>query len=532
MILRPYQQEAVKAIKGALNRKKTCLLSAPCAAGKTVIFSEIAKWLRENDRRVLVLMDRENLVSQTARRLEEYMDCGVGIACATASSVRDLSKRVVVASRQTLAPMLRNGHKDTIFNCTILDEAHLVGRTGQYSDILAQLWANYEPMRVLGCTATPYRLKGGMIYGEGQLFDCLDHKITFSELLEQGYLSPLRWKIRQTDLNAQLDNVHKSSTGELNETEQYAVLGQSRFVEGVYDSWRDHAGDRRAVVFALNIAHAEAIGEVFRSKGIMAMVIHSKLPTDEIRAKIEAFRSGNCVLINVGILTIGSDIPEISCIILARRTLSTSLFFQIVGRGARLSPGKNDCLIIDLCGNSLIHNTDPDNPFIQMSEDNDRDREPEIKICPMCEEGIGRNAKVCPKCGFEFPVAEKNEEPEPEPEERDVALTEFKGFPTIPCYDIRYKRHQAFGKLVPSVCAEYYDADGKLIARQWLCPEHEGFPKKKARFYWRDMGGEGRAPRDVEEYLRRCGELSKGALVTVDFNKKWPEIRRVAAYDG
>ena len=528
--LRPYQIEAVNAVKRALGSKQDCLLTAPCAAGKTVIFSEIVKWLSAHRRRILILLDREQLVSQTAARIQDYLGpgCSVGVACASVSARKDLDAQVVVASRQTLAPMLRNG-ADLAVNLTILDEAHLVSpKAGQYKTILEKLSNAYQGMRIFGCTATPYRLTGGLIYGADRIFTTIDHSITTEQLLAEGYLVPLTWKVRQSDLNAQLDSVKKASTGDLNEREQAEILGQDIYIQGVYSAWQEHAIGKKTAIFALNIAHAELIQNVFERNGIHTWLIHSKMPTEDVRAAINAFSNGTGVIINVGILTIGSDIPSINCVILARRTLSTALFFQIVGRGARLHPGKKDCTVIDLCGNAMIHGIDPDNPIRQCQGDGGSD-EPRIKICPMCETACHVNTRACKVCLFEFPREEAEEGPELEETTTEPQkLVEFKGFETRTATVTRYMFHQAKGKPTPCVRAEYTDDTGRIIARQWLCPQHTGWAQKKAGYYWRDLGGNYPIPKTVQQWLNRQNEISGDPLkITILTAGAYPEVKRV-----
>ena len=530
--LRDYQAKAVGAVKWALVKKDNCLLVAPCGAGKTVIFSEVVSWLHQSGRKCLILLDRENLVSQTAKRMAEHIGPYVGVACSSVSSRKDLRKPVVVASRQTLAPMLKNGSKNYKTNIVILDEAHLCNpKAGQYKDILNQLKENHPALRVMGCTATPYRLSGGKIYGKSDsLFDEVDYRVTTEELLNNGYLVPLSWKIRKSDLNAQLDLVKKSSTGDLNEAEQYKVLGKDTYVRGVFDAWAEYCRDRKTAIYALNIQHAELIKSVFESEGIKVWLIHSKMNTKQVRKCIAEYTAGNGVIINVGILTIGTDIPSISSIILARRTLSTALFFQIVGRGARISPGKQDCLVVDLCANALIHGIDPDNPVRNEKEERTWDIEPKIKVCPMCETAHSLSARACKECGFEFPYEEK------EPEEvRDSGdkpeLVDFDGFRKVECDHVRYYLHPGKNGKPPTIRAEYRRV-GVVVGKQWLCPQHIGFPKQKAGRYWRELGGKWPVPKTVVEWIQRNGELEHRLILTINFTGKYPEIKKVKILRG
>lgn len=529
MQLRPYQATAISEIKRALSSKDNALVAAPCAAGKTILFCEVSRWLREYDRRILVLMDREQLVSQTATRMGEYLGERVGVVCSSVSKSHGLDSQVVVASRQTLAPLMRNGCGSVSFNLLVLDEAHLVHPSkGQYHDIITKLKENYPAMRIAGFTATPYRLSGGKIYGRpGTLFEDLDVRITTEELLAEGFLTPLVWKVRQSDMLSLLDKVRKSSTGELNETGQMAVVGQDVFVEGVFDAWNEYTRDRKTAIFALNIAHAEAIAEVFRGNGIPVWIIHSKMKVQEVRQAIEEFAKGTGIIINVGVLTIGSDIPSISAIILARRTLSTALFFQIVGRGARKFTGKSECMVIDLCGNALIHGIDPDNPIRQETRESDGTRHDQVKICPMCESAVSPATRTCPHCGFTFPYEEKDPE-DIEQTTDDTKLVDFEGFEVWDADRVEFERHDNPKKPIPSIKCEYFRG-GSVIARQWLCPEHKGFASEKAGRYWTEFGGGYPRPKTVNEWLGRKGELKKSPMkLTINASGKWPEVKKIS----
>jgi DNA repair protein RadD len=252
------------------------------------------------------------------------------------------------------------------------------------------------------------------------------------------------------------------------------------------------------------------------------------MPNDDVRTAIDAFSMGEGVIINVGILTIGSDIPSINCVILARRTLSTALFFQIVGRGARLHPGKTECVVIDLCGNAMIHGIDPDNPIRQCQGDGGDDA-PRIKVCPMCESACSLNSRICRTCQFEFPKEEAEEGPEiEETTDEPPKLVEFKGYETRVAAEARYLFHLGKGKPTPCVRAEYLDDGGRTIARQWLCPQHTGWAQKKAGYYWKDLGGRYPLPNTVQQWLARKDEIIGDPLkITISTAGAYPEVKRV-----
>ena len=532
LIPRPYQAQAIAAVKLALKSKKNALLVGPCASGKTAMFSMIVQWLRKYDRTCLILLDREVLAAQTALRLREYLGEIPGIACASLKS-KNLREPITVASRQTMAPMLKNGHKGVSYNIVIIDECHLASsKRGQYIDIINRLRENYPETRILGCTATPYRLAGGPIYGQkNSLFDCVDYRIGAADLLDAGYICPLTWKIRQSDLLAELDKVEKTASGDLDENQQAAVLEQPRFITGVYDVWRQWAQDRKTCIYALNITHGEAIRDVFRAAGVRCWIIHSRMKIHDVRRAIREFTVENGVMINIGILTIGSDIPSISAIILARRTLSTALHFQIVGRGQRIHPGKADCLVLDVAGNWFIHGPDVDNPLSVTMEDSEPSERP-LKICPMCETGTSVQTKTCPSCGFLFPMAESDPDAPDQTKIKDAGdpgkLVEAVPFKIEIADQATYRYHLARNKTVPTVEAAY-KIPGRGWVRQWLCPQHASFAAKLAKWHWTRLGGKYPIPVSVAEWIARApDELPRRVKIVLDDSGgKYPVIKRV-----
>ena len=538
MKLRDYQQRAHVATQRALIEKKNVLIVAPCAAGKTVLFCSVTKWLlgMEKSRRVVVLLDRDGLIRQTAKRLAEFTGRDVGVAC---DGEKDIWKDIVVASRQTLAPILKK-ESDYKVNLLILDEAHLVNqRGGQYMDIIGRLRDRYPVMRILGYTATPYRMDG-LIYGEDKLFESINHRITAKELLAGDFIVPLRWKVRQSDLWQKLDRCKKSA-GDLNSKVQEKILSAGIFIESVFQAWREHCEGKKTVIFAINIAHAETIYSFFVNNGVNSWRIHSELNKNEVSESISAFSSGKGVMINVDILTIGSDIPSIEAIILARRTLSTSLFFQIIGRGGRICTeiGKKECLVIDMCGSCLIHGTDQDNPNVRIVKGNN---EPALKLCPECERLLGIRTKKCPYCHFIFP------EPETPEKKKQLASAEKKAcgeiidfdpgklIHTVRCDMIRSAVYRK-NKEKETVKIAFISSEGKQICTKWVSPHpvrsrdiRKRYPKMKADELWRDMTGDKEAapPQSPKEWVSRQKEITIGLwVVDIDFSGQYPAFKKI-----
>ena len=240
----------------------------------------LSDWVSGAGKRVLVLMDRQNLVLQTYARFLEYFPAlgfRVGVACKTVSERIDYDADILIASRQTLAPriadLLRTGRIKP-FNAVIIDECHNVlifnpnlinvpcgtikKPENQYFTIIQALREAHPTTRIFGFTATPYRFSGE-IYGENKLFSAVDYRITTAELIRRGMLTPMKWKVSQSDISEKLKNVRRASTGELNEYQHQDILTQPCYLKECLRAYQEHCSDRKTVIFGLNIAHADML---------------------------------------------------------------------------------------------------------------------------------------------------------------------------------------------------------------------------------------------------------------------------------
>lgn len=338
MQLRPYQSEALQAIDDALEKGvRRPLVVLPTGSGKSVIFAQLP---RRNKGKMLVLAHREELLTQAKNHiLQANPDLTVEIE--QGQNIADIKSDVVVASTATLgranSKRLEKFHPHQ-FATIVVDEAHHAAAPS-YIRILDY----FKPNLQLGVTATPQR---GDKTRLTDVFDEIVYFKTIQELIEEGYLSNLAgYRIRtSTDISGVATRAGDFAEGELAET----VNNPERNRLAV-EAYKDKANNKKAVIFCVDVAHAEDMAQTFNDMGVPCGVITGALKTEEREEVLRKFRSGKTpVLSNCMVLTEGFDEPSIECIILARPTKSQLLYTQIVGRGTRLFEGKTRCTIIDL----------------------------------------------------------------------------------------------------------------------------------------------------------------------------------------
>ncbi len=349
--LRPYQREAIESVLQARRRGvRRMVVSLPTGAGKTVIFSQLARLAK---RPVLVLAHREELITQARDKLAAAFYSGapeVGaqeravIALERGSEQASSAARVVVASirslhEECLARVLRG--RD--FGLVIYDECHHSAAQDNLR-VLRQLGA-FEPNwtgTLLGFTATTER-------GDGQGLESVFEEIVYSqsltELIDAGFLVRLRGYRIST--HADLRRIGGSGADF-----PEAALAEAVDIEErnalVARSIQELARDRRTIAFCVTVKHARHLAQALNTLGVPAGLVHGAMPREQRAAELARFRHGHLqVVTNVGVLTEGFDDPAVSCVAMARPTRSAGLYAQCVGRGTRLHPGKKDCLLLD-----------------------------------------------------------------------------------------------------------------------------------------------------------------------------------------
>lgn len=342
LALRPYQQAALAAIAQAEAAGNGCpLVAHPTGTGKTVLFAELA---RRRGGRTLVLAHRDELIEQAVDKLAVvWPQADIGVVKAQRDE-RD--HQVVVASVQTLARQTRLARIPRDVDLLVTDEAHHAA-----APTYQRIYDALTPALHLGVTATPWRSDGD---GLKAIFPEVTHAFTLLEAIRDGWLADLRALQIRTGLS--LDGVHVRH-GDLRPDELAAVINTSNRNQLIAQTFREHAANRKALAFTVDVAHAHDLANAFRAEGFKAEAVDGETPLPERRALLRRFREADVqVICNCGVLTEGYDEPSVNCIVLARPTQSRLLFVQMVGRGTRPFPGKKDCLVLDVADATTSHN--------------------------------------------------------------------------------------------------------------------------------------------------------------------------------
>jgi superfamily II DNA or RNA helicase len=309
-----------------------------------------------------------------------------------------------VGTIQSFMARRRRGLELANVKVIVIDEAHHAT-----ADTYQRLIALYPDAVIVGLTATPTRTDGK---GLGDVFDDLIQAITYREAFEQGYLVRPKYYAPHTP---DLEGV-KTVAGDYSDDDLERVMNKPQLVGDIVQHYARYAGDRKGIVFATRVTHSIALCEAFSASGIPAFHIDGTTPTDERDALLEAFRSDAYqVMVNVAVATEGLDIPDISCVVMARPTKSPILHLQCLGRGLRTHPGKEDCMVLDHAGNVLRLGgvEEYEEWTLETGKGANSPKKKELKdpkeiTCEQCS-AIFYASRICPECGHEHVVMRRPE---------------------------------------------------------------------------------------------------------------------------
>ena len=334
-----YQEDMKERIEKALRLHRSVMAQMPTGTGKTYLLTAVIDSFVSNNpmEKVWIVAHRRELVSQideTVRKFHSY----------SASNTSSLLSSVKAMSIQWLMR-----HYDEIEEepgMIVIDEAHHA-----LAKTYKEMWERFPNAKFLGLTATPCRLNGK---GFTDLFDVLVQSWGVPEFISKGRLATYDFVSIKSDGVTQrlIDSLQKrGADGDYQNKEMDMLLNKKPSIERLYRSLEEYGKDRKGIVYAINISHAQEITKLYQEHGVKAIAIDSKTPATERQQDIEAFKKGDIqVLVNVDIFSEGFDCPDVEFVQLARPTLSLAKYLQMVGRGLRVAKGKKNCVIIDNVG--------------------------------------------------------------------------------------------------------------------------------------------------------------------------------------
>jgi DNA repair protein RadD len=567
MIFTPryYQIEAVESIFDYWSEQPGHpLVDMAGGSGKSGTMAMLIKRLIEGwDLRVLSCVHVEELVGDN---FKEFIGmCPFANAGIYAASLgrRDRQSQVIFGQLQTVHDKAAEiGHIDVM----IIDEVHLVPNDGNtmYRKLIAALLAINPDMKLVGFTATPYRLDSGRLdEGDDRLFDVVVYTYSLAQGIEDGYLSRLTSKPVETSYD--MAGVHrlggdfkKSDLAKATDKEELTIAAVAEIMRYAQEENR-----RTAVIFCNGIEHATHVRDEVRKYGKTCAVLSGKTPKGERRqiiADLKAGRLWGCT--NDNVLSTGTNIPCIDLVADMAPTESTNRYVQRAVRGTRViwPPGFNpdavtaeerkaaiargpkpNCRYMNFAGNIERHGpvdcVTPKKPGSGQGE-------APIKLCPKdeadpsgkfgCEEICAASARICPNCKYEFTFDEK---PKFTARPTDVAILATVAEDDWRTVTDRKFFHHVKGDKVPTVKISY--VVGFTSINSWLCPEFKGGQfKANADRFWKDHGGSTPYPKTAMEWIERQGELSTTTEISVvPSGKYWNVVdyhvgERAAANDN
>jgi DNA repair protein RadD len=535
LMLRPYQQACVDAIWSALRRGIVAPVGClPTGAGKTPVIVSLAQQAVEKwAGKVLILAHVKELLQQAADSIGAWWpEAPLGVYSAGLGH-RDIAQVTVAGIQSVYRRACDLGARDLV----IVDEAHLIPQSGEgmYRSLLDDLRTIKPSVRIVGLTATPYRMTTGLIYGVGSMFSDLVYDAGVKTLITDGYLSPLRGK---NGGDPDLAGVHRRG-GEFLAEELEAAMADGEKVNHACDELARHGAQRTAwLVFCCGVRHAHMVCDALRSRGIHAETITGETPASQRDGWIADYKRGEIrCLVNVNVLTTGFDAPHVDLVAMLRPTCSPGLYYQMIGRGLRKADGKEDCLVLDLAGNINRHGPiDLLNDNIVAKSKGERGGDAPQKTCPECEEVVHAAIHICPACNYEWPV----EVARHETKASDAApISEPPEWRTVDRIEVCEWEKRGDSEAPLTLCVTY--VCGATRVRQWVCVEHTGYALKKA-LVWLDkalMPGWSIGMHELQTWLYTNGEpyarataaqiaetdcLRTPSTILVDFSAKWPNV--------
>jgi DNA repair protein RadD len=473
-MLRDYQQRTIDQLYtwfDAGNQGNPCLV-LPTGSGKSHIVAALCKDALQSwpETRILMLTHVKELIEQNAEKMRlHWKGAPMGIYSASIGK-KQLGEPITFAGIQSVRKKAKHiGHIDLV----IIDECHLVNHRdeGGYREFLGQLQAINPAMRIVGLTATPYRLGHGLITDKPALFDALIEPVSIEELIYKGYLATLRSKVTRARLDT--SGVHKRG-GEFIESELQAAVNIPEQNLKIIREVAHLAGDRKSwLFFCAGVKHAEDIASALNGVGISAKCVTGETSKTKRERILAQFKAGEIrALTNANVLTTGFDYPDIDLISMLRPTMSASLYVQMAGRGMRPKSHTDHCLVLDFAG--VIQTHGPITAVQPPKKGGSGDGEAPVKVCDSCGELVHISAIACPACGALFP----------EPVKKSMTLRndDIMGIEgtDMAVQSWMWKKHTSRFSGKEMLAVTYYGALSDPSITEYFAILHEGYAGQKA----------------------------------------------------
>jgi DNA repair protein RadD len=473
--LRDYQQRALTQLYAWFEQHaegNPCVVM-PTGSGKSHVIASFCKNALQEfpETKILMLTHVKELIQQNASKMREHWpDAPLGIFSASMGK-KDLGKEITFAGIQSIRKRAEQlGHIDII----LIDECHLVRHDdeGSYRKLITDLTIINPHLRVIGLTATPFRLGHGLITDKPAIFDALIEPVSIESLVEGGYLSTLR--STRTALRLDTSDVHKRG-GEFIESELQAAIDTEKNNREVVEEVLKRAGDRKAwLFFCAGVDHAHHISHLLNERGIVSECVTGETHKKDREKILDDFKAGKIQAVtNANVLTTGFDHPDIDLLVMLRPTMSASLYVQMAGRGMRPKSHTDHCLVLDFAGNVAMHG--PVTNVQPSKKKGEGEGDAPTKLCEQCDEICHISAKICPNCKHPFPA----------PPERkftlhndDIMGVKSNGEMDVTSWTWRKQISRTSGKSMLSVT--YYGGLSDKPVIEYLTVGYMGFAGEKA----------------------------------------------------
>ena len=388
--LYPHQTTFVQEARNALRNNRSIILRAPTGMGKTICAAHIVDAGLAKSSNIIFTVHRRELIKQT---MDAFDTCGIPYGVISAGFKYDPFKSVQIASIDTLKKRLELIPEPDLM---IIDECHHCASSGWASVV-----SHYDKCKILGLTATPWRLDGR---GLKDFFGAIVHGPEAQWLIDNKFLSPFRAFAPSAP---DLSNVHtKMGDYDIHEIEEQ--MDTPKLIGDAVEHYKKICNGARAVAFTTTINHSLHVAECFNQEGIPSAHIDGSMNSGARDESINKFRNGEIkVLTNCNIVSEGFDVPQMDAAILLRPTKSLSLYLQQVGRALRYVEGKT-AIILDHAGNIMEHGlpTDSFDWSLEGRKKNSRVKKDEVKVrtCPTCYCAHEAKLRICPQCGHTYVV--------------------------------------------------------------------------------------------------------------------------------